>query len=321
MSETLLDRLKAYVKSGAFSSSSTDDAFISACLAESQALVNNYAGVTETTYEPFVIDYTDPVNHITEKYTFTMIGDIVRLEVTGGTGSTSLPVSLIPVAYRPAAWFDSGEIATTYNNGVLQSIDPYWDENPKGVLTALYPAGPSNLQPVTLSWATGEKVELSRDGDVVTAVVTPRKTAARMLPSPQPIPAGFGVSSGDAILTVTPPSAAPAWQLQVIEASGIMPFGLVGTVGPYLPSPAVFQWIADPLPAAITRPISSRVPLAVLERAYLECASELYQRRSAPQGVSQFASPDGGTVPVSVGRDPMSGARLILAPYLPGGFA
>ncbi|QRY40851.1 hypothetical protein JVX92_00720 [Microbacterium hominis] len=64
-----------------------------------------------------------------------------------------------------------------------------------------------------------------------------------------------------------------------------------------------------------------RVPVAVLYRAYLECGSELYQRKNAPQGVTQFASPDGGTTPVRTSRDPMSGARLILRPFLGGGFA
>lgn len=63
------------------------------------------------------------------------------------------------------------------------------------------------------------------------------------------------------------------------------------------------------------------VPEEVLHRAYIETGSELYQRRSAPQGVSQFASPDGGAAPVRIGRNPLSGAQLILAPFLPGGFA
>lgn len=63
------------------------------------------------------------------------------------------------------------------------------------------------------------------------------------------------------------------------------------------------------------------VPVAVLHRAYIECTSELYHRRSAPQGVTQFASPNGDGAPVRTSRDPMGGARLILAPFLPGGFA
>jgi len=62
-----------------------------------------------------------------------------------------------------------------------------------------------------------------------------------------------------------------------------------------------------------------RVPVAILQRAYVETGSELYARRSAPMGISQFASPDGAAI--RVGRDPLSVARTILQPYLPGGFA
>lgn len=61
------------------------------------------------------------------------------------------------------------------------------------------------------------------------------------------------------------------------------------------------------------------VPEAALKRACLEVGSELYHRRSAPSGISQFASPDG--TPMRVARDPMVGAYPILRRYMPGGFA
>lgn len=61
------------------------------------------------------------------------------------------------------------------------------------------------------------------------------------------------------------------------------------------------------------------VPDAVGRRARLEVASELYHRRSAPNGIAQFATPDGS--PVRVARDPMLGAYPLLDRYLPGGFA
>lgn len=64
-----------------------------------------------------------------------------------------------------------------------------------------------------------------------------------------------------------------------------------------------------------------RVPLAVLHGCYIDCASELYQRRSAPQGVTQFASPDGGVSAVRTSRDPLGGVRQRLAPFIGGGFA
>lgn len=61
------------------------------------------------------------------------------------------------------------------------------------------------------------------------------------------------------------------------------------------------------------------VPQAVAHRAALEVASELHHRRNAPNGIAQFATPDGS--PVRVARDPMLGAYPLLNRYLPGGFA
>lgn len=61
------------------------------------------------------------------------------------------------------------------------------------------------------------------------------------------------------------------------------------------------------------------VPDAIHNRAVLECGSELYHRRSAPLGISQFASVDGSAVRIS--RDPMVGAIRVLKPFLPFGVA
>ena len=58
---------------------------------------------------------------------------------------------------------------------------------------------------------------------------------------------------------------------------------------------------------------SSNVPSAVLTRCYIECGSELFHRRSAPMGVSQFASADGTAVRVA--RDPLLGVYPLLRPY------
>ena len=63
---------------------------------------------------------------------------------------------------------------------------------------------------------------------------------------------------------------------------------------------------------------NATVPNDVTRRATLEVGSELYHRRSAPSGISQFASMDG--TPVRVARDPMVGAYPLLRRYLPGGF-
>ncbi|MST49493.1 hypothetical protein [Mobiluncus porci] len=62
------------------------------------------------------------------------------------------------------------------------------------------------------------------------------------------------------------------------------------------------------------------VPGAILNRAILEVASELWARRSAPGGIlAQYA--DLGAAPVRLARDPMLGARPLLAPYLKAGMA
>jgi hypothetical protein len=62
------------------------------------------------------------------------------------------------------------------------------------------------------------------------------------------------------------------------------------------------------------------VPADVLTRAKIECGSELYHRRSAPNGVAQFATLDGGSA-IRVARDPMVGAYPLLIPYTGLGLA
>jgi hypothetical protein len=44
------------------------------------------------------------------------------------------------------------------------------------------------------------------------------------------------------------------------------------------------------------------------------CASEIYHRRSAPNGIAQFASMDGS--PVRVAKDPMGAVYPLLLPYV-----
>lgn len=61
------------------------------------------------------------------------------------------------------------------------------------------------------------------------------------------------------------------------------------------------------------------VPEEIRSRAVIEAGSELFHRRQAPSGISQFAAPDGSAMRVA--RDPMNAARAILAPFLPLGFA
>lgn len=61
------------------------------------------------------------------------------------------------------------------------------------------------------------------------------------------------------------------------------------------------------------------VPSTVLERAYLEVGSELYHRRSAPNGIAQFGALDGA--PIRVARDPMVGAIPLLQRFTGLGIA
>ncbi|MFL0202126.1 hypothetical protein ACHFI2_16305, partial [Exiguobacterium acetylicum] len=61
------------------------------------------------------------------------------------------------------------------------------------------------------------------------------------------------------------------------------------------------------------------VPAEIRDRAVIEAGSELFHKRQAPNGISQYADASG--TPLRVARDPMNVARVILAPFLPLGFA
>ncbi len=56
------------------------------------------------------------------------------------------------------------------------------------------------------------------------------------------------------------------------------------------------------------------VPNHVEDQSVLIAASELFHRRSAPNGIAQFASMDGS--PVRMGKDPMSAVYPLLQPYV-----
>jgi hypothetical protein len=56
------------------------------------------------------------------------------------------------------------------------------------------------------------------------------------------------------------------------------------------------------------------VPNEVHRQAILICASELFHRRSAPNGIAQFASLDGS--PMRVAKDPMSSVYPLLLPFV-----
>lgn len=59
---------------------------------------------------------------------------------------------------------------------------------------------------------------------------------------------------------------------------------------------------------------SATVPDTIHDNAVLIASSELFHRRSSPQGVTQFAAMDGN--PVRAAKDPMNAARELLRPYV-----
>lgn len=64
---------------------------------------------------------------------------------------------------------------------------------------------------------------------------------------------------------------------------------------------------------------ASVVPTSLLDRAYLEVAADLWNRRSAPNGIAnqQFATPDGiSSAPIRIARDPMQAAYKILGRHV-----
>lgn len=62
------------------------------------------------------------------------------------------------------------------------------------------------------------------------------------------------------------------------------------------------------------------IPVAVLDRAVVEVAADLYHRRAAKNGIATYG--DGLDVPpMRIRRDPLDAARPILFHWLPGGFA
>ena len=58
---------------------------------------------------------------------------------------------------------------------------------------------------------------------------------------------------------------------------------------------------------------TSIVPGGIRDQAILIASSELFHRRSAPNGVAQFASMDGS--PIRVAKDPMNAVYPLLMPY------
>jgi hypothetical protein len=56
------------------------------------------------------------------------------------------------------------------------------------------------------------------------------------------------------------------------------------------------------------------VPESIKDQSVLIASSELFHRRSAPNGIAQFASMDGQ--PVRVGKDPLAAVYPLLQPFV-----
>lgn len=76
---------------------------------------------------------------------------------------------------------------------------------------------------------------------------------------------------------------------------------------------------AEALVAAAVLGHEDDVPDPIKDRATLECASELVQRRNAPNGVLGGLTLDGA--PVRLARDPMVRAWPLLRPFTGAGLA
>lgn len=61
------------------------------------------------------------------------------------------------------------------------------------------------------------------------------------------------------------------------------------------------------------------VPESIRDRAYVEVAADLWNRRNAPNGISnmQYMTADGSSgAPIRIARDPMAAAYPILRPFV-----
>lgn len=92
---------------------------------------------------------------------------------------------------------------------------------------------------------------------------------------------------------------------------------LRGYVGASVSDNAFLQDCLDTATALVDAYVGSNlIPDAVLENAYLQVGSEIYNRRSAPSGIAQFAAFDGA--PVRVARDPMTSTYPMLNLFMVG---
>lgn len=177
--------------------------------------------------------------------------------------------------------------------------------------------------------------ELTRTGNLVSA----RYTVTWVFPEPTGLPAHIGTpnySWGTPYISwpgIVPEAWRPLVDSVSSQVEGDTPAPLVMNTGDVNAHLSRYMYRATPVtqtyetawlvaPVEVQEPISVRVssvPNEVLERAYIEVGADLFYRKQAPQGISQFTSVDGSAIRLR--RDPLDAVRPMLAPYLPGGFA
>src|SRR5690606_37732965 len=142
------------------------------------------------------------------------VGDIVSVVING--------VELPKTAYR----VDNGNRLVRQDGGTWPTCQDM----------AAPAVAPPRFAPHVITWPTGERVELSRSGDIVTAKAFPLQTAGvQMNTSFAEIPLRFQ-PNGHVDYSITVQDGDPEWTLGVYE-NGIEPsiqlYGAFSTVAPY----------------------------------------------------------------------------------------
>lgn len=173
----------------------------------------------------------------------------------------------------------------------------------------------ATVAPVTLTYPDGTKIELSRQGDVVTMRGTP--VNPQTVTVAQPIPDNYGPRGfvGQYQATSGNLTSPGTWYVSISEiaaggALGIIP-GSIAT-GPYAPFTA--QWLADLLPGGTPIPQGLQFATRELVRYWVQIGKQ------APSGGILDLQTDSSADPIDPFAIPRR-VRQLCAPFMGGGFA
>lgn len=119
------------------------------------------------------------------------------------------------------------------------------------------------VEPVTVTWASGGKATLTREGDTVTVTlrnISPDQTGEAMA-----LPAAFSPTSGVIVFTI---GAAPGQAVQIMDNAG-QTFITAYVTAP-LSNAGPFQYLADPLSAPVSTGCGPLDDLTPTQRANFE---------------------------------------------------